>query len=101
MSFKESAKSKSREKWPLEFDLEGISRDRAERERRIIQKEFEEQGEQEMPQNHFSNMNDNVFDPSAKVKMPYVHQEYPKMVYSEQFDPAVEKRRREITAHNA
>ena len=52
-------------------------------------------------QNQFATMNDNQFDPSAKVKPPYSHQEYPKMVYSKDFDPALDKRIREITQHNA
>jgi hypothetical protein len=102
MSLRESSTHQPREKWPLKFDLEGTPRDRKEREILLREyKELQESGEEMAPQNNFNPMNDNVFDLGQKVKVPYAHQEYPKMLHSTDYDPAVDKRIKEIAMHNA
>lgn len=96
MSLNESTTHEPREKWPKSFDIEGVPRDNKIRE--ALMREYQELGEQTMSINHFTT--GNIFDPSAKLTVPYVHQEYPKILYSAEYDPAVDKLRARIAAHN-
>jgi hypothetical protein len=61
----------SRPRWPAEFDIEGIPRDSEVREREKLARLEEEP--RPMPQNEI--------DINKPAALPYVHQEYPRMMY--------------------
>jgi len=84
---------KVRDRWPLAFDLEGVPRETAERERLLkehqalesiaIQEEPPMQGTHPVP-NSFAvdfQAGNNVVDINNPPKQRYVHQEFPKHVY--------------------
>lgn len=76
-----------RERWPLQFDLEGVPRDNAERERLLQshQNPLLPEVETGMPvTNNFAasyNAGETVIDINNPPQKRYVHQEYPKMVF--------------------
>ena len=84
---------KSRDRWPLAFDLEGVPRETAERERLLEQhrqlskpeSEFEEpMNETRVVPNTFAvdyQAGNTVVDINNPPQKRYVHQEFPKMLY--------------------
>ncbi len=102
MSLNESRRTRRRERWPLEFDLEGIPQDTKHRRRLVEMKrrESEEEKETEMSNNSFAvdklsaadrealltalmreRPAGREIDLSKPVVGRYVHQEYDKMLY--------------------
>jgi hypothetical protein len=79
------SRTKTRERWPLEFDLEGIPRhDKAERERALALRRQEMEFKKMNQGNNFAvdyNNGDQVRDINNPPRKPYKHEEYPKMVY--------------------
>lgn len=88
------SKRKTRERWPLAFDLEGIPRDTATRTQLLQSRQILESLEQEqsmsvpLPRNHFAtdiqqdtvvDINDPKVPPYGTPKNPF--RAYPKMVY--------------------
>lgn len=81
---------KTRERWPLSFDLEGIPRDTALR-RRLIEEQQPTETEESMNsanvplvQNTFAvdyQAGNNVVDINNPPTKRYAHQEFPKLVY--------------------
>ena len=74
-----------KDRWPLEFDLEGVPRETAERERLLGEKRMEAN----LP-NPVSNtfavdyqQGYTVIDINNPPKKPYVFQEFPKILYAE------------------
>jgi hypothetical protein len=98
MSIHESSR-KLRDRWPLEFDLEGIPRDTVERERLVQQKQElenpqpipeEEDFSAMAPKNQFAvdyQQANNVVDINNPPKQRYAYVEYPKMLYKEGAKP--------------
>jgi hypothetical protein len=75
-----------RDRWPLQFDLEGVPRETAERERLLNHQRMEgEMGKTSPVANSFAvdyQAGNNVIDINHPPRMPYVFQEYPKMMYA-------------------
>jgi hypothetical protein len=92
------ANRKTRDRWPLAFDLEGVPRESAERERLLLeQKALENLGDisPEEPlamqgtrpiQNHFAvdTPTETVVDVNNPPQKRYRHQQFPQMVYHHQ-----------------
>jgi hypothetical protein len=90
----EANRPKSRDRYPLAFDLEGVPRETVERERRLLAAQLVEQrnldsqsdeGEFMPPVNNSFAVDyaagNNVVDINNPPQKRYVHQEFPKMVY--------------------
>ena len=86
MPIYESHASRSiRDRWPLEFDLEGVPRETAERERLLNHRQEGEMGKTSPVTNSFAvdyQQGNGVIDLNNPPKKPYVYQEYPKMLYA-------------------
>jgi hypothetical protein len=90
VSIRESHRNR-RDRWPLEFDLAGVPRETAERERLLReQRELEETEQSPMspvtpsPTNMFAvdyQAGEHVIDINNPPTKRYVHQEFPKLVY--------------------
>lgn len=92
MSLRERPVRNLRPRWPAQFDIEGIPRDSETRERckqELLQQELTDT-EESKP------MAQNEFDRNNPPRVPYVHQDYPRLLYkgAQQFlvaDAAAEK----------
>jgi hypothetical protein len=110
MPLNESRGGEPRERWPREFDIQGVPRDNRLRERLL--REYQEYGVQTMPVEHLpiNKFVTDVSDPATSARpdtkniKPYnpndPKNEFPKMLYSEEFDEAIERRRAQIAQHN-
>jgi hypothetical protein len=80
--FESNASRSLRDRWPLEFDLEGVPNENREREYLLNQKR-----EVDMPNpvtNSFAvdyQVGNNVIDINHPPRKPYVFQEFPKMLH--------------------
>jgi hypothetical protein len=86
MSLRETPRRSRRDKWPLEFDLTGVPRERAERERMLAELQApplsEVEGETTMVQNNFGdNKVIDLSDVNAMRRTDYKHEEFPKLLY--------------------
>lgn len=72
MSFRDRHIIDTRPRWPAQFDIEGIPRERKIREERKLEL-LQQEEPAPMPQNEF--------DVNKPAKLPYVHQDYPRMLY--------------------
>jgi hypothetical protein len=79
------SRRKTRERWPLQFDLEGVPRETAERNRLLEQLKFS------IPEDTMASKNKFIVDTTPKteerdlskeIRVQHRHQEYPRAVYN-------------------
>lgn len=103
--FREFSGPKTRERWPLEYDLEGIERDTKTRAQLEEQQKQQSQNEAAMT-NRAQSSNFFVGGASIDLNRPpkeaYRHQEYPKMLYHQtKKDPNWLAEHKRITLYNS